>query len=234
MKRLPGTAAIVLASATLLALTGAAHAVDHGKAASDYGFANASLELYCKGILTVADAKEKAKLDRMYRNNSRWKKDYAEGYDYIANRERRDMSSLWSICVDAASRHKWLRIDSEVRVILQDYANGKLKENEAQEQLNQKNAALLAVPATEEASDVESTKISLAIRIALYESVCEIKLSPAVEQAKELLLKNVGKKIVMVGSAAIIGSWNGDKAAMAKWCAGAPKTLRMIEEGMKP
>jgi hypothetical protein len=84
MKRLPGTAAIVLASATLLALTGAAHAVDHGKAASDYGFANASLELYCKGILTVADAKEKAKLDRMYRNNSRWKKDYAEGYDYIA------------------------------------------------------------------------------------------------------------------------------------------------------
>lgn len=84
MKRLPGTAAIVMASATLLALTGAAHAVDHGKAASDYGFANASLELYCKGILTVADAKEKAKLDRMYRNNSRWKKDYAEGYDHIA------------------------------------------------------------------------------------------------------------------------------------------------------
>ena len=100
--------------------------------------------------------------------------------------------------------------------------------------MNQKNATLLAVPATEEASDVESTKISLAIRIALYESVCEIKLSPTVEQAKELLLKNVGKKIVMIGSAAIIGSWNGDKAAMAKWCAGAPKTLRMIEEGMKP
>jgi len=37
-----------------------------------------------------------------------------------------------------------------------------------------------------------------------------------------------------IGSAAIIGSWNGDKAAMAKWCAGAPKTLRVIEEGMKP
>ena len=38
----------------LLALTGAAHAVDHGKAASDHGFATASLEVYCKGILTVA------------------------------------------------------------------------------------------------------------------------------------------------------------------------------------
>ena len=45
---------LLAGAAMLLALTGAAHADDHGKAASDHGFATVSLEVYCKGILTVA------------------------------------------------------------------------------------------------------------------------------------------------------------------------------------
>lgn len=82
---------LLTAAAVALAVTGTALAgdkIDHGKAASDHGFATASLEIYCKGILTVADSQEQARLDRTYRNNSRWKKDYAEGYDYIANHAR--------------------------------------------------------------------------------------------------------------------------------------------------
>ncbi|MBR0826984.1 hypothetical protein JQ596_15675 [Bradyrhizobium manausense] len=95
-------------------------------------------------------------------------------------------------------------------------------------------AVILALSCDAAAAPEDGTRLGLAIIIQLSETVCEIKLSPAVTEAKELLLNNVSKKEVIIGSSAVITSWDGKKDAMAKWCASATKTLRIIEEGMKP
>jgi hypothetical protein len=108
MKRLVTAAAL----ASLLA-SGAAQAMtedERQNAASDHGYATAALETLCSDVLVISDPKLKAKMDRQYRDSSKYRESYLEGFAYIteskaddATRSRRCPGAVSGVYV------KWIK-----------------------------------------------------------------------------------------------------------------------------
>jgi hypothetical protein len=113
-------------------LMGATAAVAQGEvAARNHGYETAALEVYCKGMLTVADATLRTRLDKLYRENPRWRKYFDEGYqDLVSYGQPADPQELWITCTNAG-KAQWLTLEPAVREILTIIV--KKREEEAKE-----------------------------------------------------------------------------------------------------
>ena len=74
----------ILAIAALAALLGTAKAGPEAEA-MDHGFYTAALEVACGDALTVTDPALRAKRDKMYREDPRWRKHFLIGYNLVLN-----------------------------------------------------------------------------------------------------------------------------------------------------
>jgi hypothetical protein len=116
----------ILTIATLAALASpalATEAWEHEENASNHGYETAALEVICGGMLTAANAKLRAKLDKMYRETPRWREHFLRGYEAVAGRAeviatKGDHSLLWMTCTNAG-RAKWLKLDPAARDLLE-------------------------------------------------------------------------------------------------------------------
>lgn len=98
-----------VALAAVAFTTSAAHA-DEEENARNHGYETAALETVCSGILEVGNQSLRTKLDKMYRNSSRWRETFLEGYAAVANKGRRDSPlTLYITCTNAGDA-KWLRV----------------------------------------------------------------------------------------------------------------------------
>ena len=101
-----------VALATLASPALATEVWEHEENASNHGYETAALEVIC-------DDKLRAKLDRTYRENPRWREDFLRGYEAVAGRGERiatkgDHALLWMTCTNAG-RAKWLKLDPAAR-----------------------------------------------------------------------------------------------------------------------
>jgi hypothetical protein len=112
----------LLTAAVLLSLASPAvsqEAYDERQdAATNHGSYTAALEKVCPGM-TVTDPKLRAKLDKQYGKNSRWKNYFQKQYDLIAGQydpatgmDKRYPSGVWLTCLSARNGAKeWLTQD---------------------------------------------------------------------------------------------------------------------------
>jgi hypothetical protein len=123
-----------LAAATMLTslASPAASQEDPETAARNHGYDSAALEVTCGDGLIVTDAKLRAKLDKMYRENPRWRTVFLEGYAAAGRANRREnITSLFITCT-LAGKSKWLTLDPAARDVLT------IRVREADEQRRQK------------------------------------------------------------------------------------------------
>jgi hypothetical protein len=114
-KIIAGLVAILAASLLVL---GSAKADDQETAARNHGYDSAALEVTCGDGLIVTNANLRARLDRMYRENPRWREHFLFGYAAAGGANRREnIVSLYTTCTLAGSA-KWLTLDPAARDIL--------------------------------------------------------------------------------------------------------------------
>jgi hypothetical protein len=106
---------LTIAAVALGLLAGAAHAKERmtederQAAASDQGYTTAAPEKLCSDVLLVSDPKLRAKMDRQYRDNDKYRKSYSNGYAYVVDEARHQQRA--ALCAGAAhsSYAKWVK-----------------------------------------------------------------------------------------------------------------------------
>jgi len=62
--------------------------LDHETMASNHGYYTAALEVMCEGALVISDEALKAKHDKLYRDNPKWRRTYMEAYEGVVSRKQ--------------------------------------------------------------------------------------------------------------------------------------------------
>jgi hypothetical protein len=110
VKKFLTTTAIVAA----ILFTGSVAGADE-EAARNHGYDTAALEVGCAGMVSVTNPRLRAKLDKQYRENPRWRQAFLEGYRAAAERPtRRRAVTLLVLCM-TAENSGWLKLDPAAR-----------------------------------------------------------------------------------------------------------------------